>query len=498
MKKSLLFLILVTGSIFLFSQNYQCINGNITCMFEDEEADYYAISIDSVQTNPGFVSYFNFPVVGKADWYSDCWSDDWPSWIGRKIDVFPNGDHHFYNFNDEPVLIKAEASTGTSWTCYQFDDGNYFESTVVEVVQLDFLGLTDSVKKISFQLKDPSGNNLAHSVNDKQLWISKNYGMVKAINFKLFPDLDDLVTYYGVKEFELVGISDPLTGIQNLTVEDIFSFDVGDKFHVHQFSHLMGFHYDLYEIKKVIAKEIVNNSLLISYDRCARSEIHELGGNDTVVLYQDTITNTIDLLSNTYKALDFAPRKFSFTGDSAWHEYFWYEQSMNENFGRTQKKQIDGFISSYPHDCIELIITKNKIYEYHTYIDGLGGPYWEYSDFGNSYFNGLVYYKLGDEEWGEPYDCDSLLTGINNMNVNPALVTIAPNPMTFESQINIHNPDHHPIRIIVYNTLGEKIVEKKTRGEKMNLARNDLGRGLFFIKVIDANTLLGSYKLIVK
>ena len=171
---------------------------------------------------------------------------------------------------------------------------------------------------------------------------------------------------------------------------------------------------------------------------------------------------------------------------------------MNENFGRTQKKQIDGFISSYPHDCIELIITKNKIYEYHTYIDGLGGPYWEYSDFGNSYFNGLVYYKLGDEEWGEPYDCDSLLTGINNMNVNPALVTIAPNPMTFESQINIHNPDHHPIRIIVYNTLGEKIVEKKTRGEKMNLARNDLGRGLFFIKVIDANTLLGSYKLIVK
>jgi len=484
---------------FLYAQDYQCVKENITYMFAYENG-YYAIAIDSVLNHPGYDSYYNFPVIGGEDNFGWCLSGNWPSWIGRKIDVYPNGDHLFFNCNSKAILIKTQSQTGDSWISFVFADGRYVESGVENIVLLDFLGLTDSVKIITFQVKDENGNNLAHDLNDKQLKISKNFGMVRALNFKLFPDLYDWNAYSSVQEFSLAGLSDPEVGVQNLTFDEIYSFDEGDEFHVHDYMHYMeGYSLDWYEILHLSSKESNNNSLMLTYDRCARREIHNFSsGFDTVYFYQDTIIENVNPEGYICGGLNYPPEKFFIDGDTNYYEYSWFNQGVSTAFDRMGKVRIDGYYSAYPHDCIEEVITKSKYYEYDYFLDGLGGPYWDYGDFGNHYYRGLVYYNIAGEEWGTPYNCDSLLTGYQKNGFQSAAITFAPNPMKEWTKITFPNQHHRVCRISIFNSLGKIVFEKVSLEDQVIIERKNLDKGLYIVQINDGETLLKSEKLIIK
>jgi hypothetical protein len=86
----------------------------------------------------------------------------------------------------------------------------------------------DSVKTITITLKDNGGNIKSHGLNGSQIKLSKSFDILIAINIPDFPRYDPL--NYDVLNSTLAGIDYPVMGLQNITVAQIFDFNVGDIF----------------------------------------------------------------------------------------------------------------------------------------------------------------------------------------------------------------------------------------------------------------------------
>lgn len=500
MKKGVFFLLTLLTGFTTFSQDYQCIKADAVYLFDN----YYttrAIAIDSVQDHPGYQSFYNFHVIGEDDYsWPECLSKEWPSWIGPKTDIYTNGDHFFFNYLLEPILIKTSGNAGDSWVSYNFSDGRLIESTIFQKALTEFLGITDSVKKISFQAKDQNGIPISHSINNKQIWISKNHGLVKALNFKLFPDLNDILDY-GVEELILRGISNPETGIQNLTAREIFDFDINDEFHNWVNFWTSSSITDYKTIMTVIGKEWLSEDIVMyTKKRCGRKLYYVNMIADTTYYYDDTITETIDFNNITSMSLDALSESYTESGDSLYKDYQVTYQDFYEDFGRRTKNTYGGYFSEYPHDCIQEIITKKSanIKDYgflYGYADGLGGPY--YQDDWGMYHSGLVYYKKGDENWGTPFNCDSLLTGYFE-NPEDLRANLYPNPFHDFTRLSIDNPENKDYQFQLFNSMGVLVRESHFQTNDLIIPRENLGNGIYFYLLSTDGQFKCGGKLIVK
>lgn len=498
MKKGMLFSIALLAGFSVFSQDYQCIKDDADYFFWDGWM-YHAIAIDSVQVHPDFTSYYNFTVVGKDDYQTECYTKDWPSWFGPRTDIYTNGDHFFFNYMIEPILIKTMKNAGDSWVSYNFSDGRFIESTIYQKVQMEFLGITDSVKKITFQVKDQNGIPISHSINDKQIWISKNHGLVKAINFKLFPDLYDYFDYY-VEESDLSGISNPQVGVQNLTAREIYNYDIGDEFHIWDLTWGGGSATDFKRILTITGKEWIGDSIVIyTKKRCERKRY--FGSWDTLLLFNDTVTEIFNFNDSYWLALDEIPEKYSTMGDSSYHDYFWTMETFNEEINKRCKSLISGYFSFYPHDCIYEIITSTPVnYKDNGFTggwaDGLGG-YWNDDQGGVGNISGLVYFKKGEEEWGTPFNCDSLLTGLTITTID-AKTSVHPNPMHDWAKLTVDNPENKEYQFQLFNLMGVLLREYRFQTNDLMIQRENLGNGIYFYLLSDGQKVKQSGKLIIQ
>jgi hypothetical protein len=497
MKKLILIFWTLVCAVLALTQDYQCVKADAEYMFWDGY-EYHAIAIDSVIANQDYQSYYNFPTIGGEDENLDCLSKNWASWIGRKIDIYPNGDHLFYNYLVEPVLIKTQSEPGSSWTCYTFSDNRYVECIVYAKEEMSFLGVSDTVKKAAFQVRDQNGDPLTHQLNTKELWISRNHGLVKALNFKLFPDLSDFMDGE-ILDNDLCGISSTGTGIQNLTLDQIFNFEVGDEFHIMQYTQMIGYLYEYKAIMTVLNKYWLNDSILFFvYKRCARQHFYDHLSGDTTYYLNDTVNEFIPITNPENSGLNLLPERYLAIGDSNYYEYQWFAQSNNEEYGKLQKSLNDGFVSHFPHECIEVIITKDKYYEGETYLEGLGGPYYHYGEWGDEFYRGLVYYKKGNEEWGDPYNCDSLLSGVNEPVSTGSKVILFPNPMHSTSKLIMPGKQDGNYQLQLYNSMGLIAKELRFQSNEIIIQKSDLDEGIYFYRVNSENQVIADGKLVVQ
>lgn len=486
-----------------FTQNYECVKIDATYYYTDADftftgaQTYHAIRIDSLEVNGTTTTYYNFPVIGIENGQYECYSGDWPSWIGSRIKVEDDGTTTFYNFEDKPIIIKSHFDTGQSWICYEFYTGYYIRAYIDSMEEMTFLGLTDMVKKITFQVMDSMGNLYPHPVNYMYLLLSQNHGLIRTINFKVFPDFQDNFWGDECHEYILCGISDPEVGIQNLTMDQIFDFEIGDEFHLsdHTWVGWDTDHFDF--IKIVLDKEINGSEFTYTFARCGRKEHWDSYYNTHFVWsVQDTITETISPIYTNYSTFDALPDEYIAFGDTLYYEYAWATQHLNPDFNRMQKTIYEGYYSSYPHDCIEQIITdKSEFWDEHFY-EGLGGPYWEQITYWSSHRK-IIYFKKGDDEWGEPFDCDSLLVNTQPINKQKFGITIAPNPMKDFTRINVAISGQQNVKIAIYNSMGEKVRENLITNELI-LQKEGLHPGIYLIRVFESNKLIGTKKLVIK
>ncbi|MEZ5082103.1 MAG: T9SS type A sorting domain-containing protein [Bacteroidales bacterium] len=502
MKRTIFITCLAIFFVNVSSQNFECIKTDAVYYFTDVdlsftgEHQYKAIRIDSTAINSDTTTYFQFPVIGIENWQWDCYSGNWPSWIGKNIDVKADGTTIFYNLENAPVTIKPQMDTGTEWYCLTFYTGSIIKAHVVSIEEMTFLGITEMVKKIGFQAYNGMGEPMIHPVNYMYLLVSQNHGLIRSINFKVFPDLIDNFWGDECHEYEICGISEPEIGIQNLTIDRIYDFEVGDEFHIYEYSWEGTSANNFKYIKTVIGKEVINDEITYTYSRCGRKQIYENVPNfDTVLLIQDTIMETILPYYPGHEALNQLPDQYLSSGDTTYLEYAWGRQFLEAEYNKTGKLLVEGYFSYYPHDCIEEFITGESIFWDEYYYEGLGGPYWDQTVYWSSKRD-LVYYKKDNETWGEPYNCDSLLVSQSEISLDELSITIAPNPMKDYTRITIYNPGQQKTTIALYTIMGQ--IAKEERSTEMEIKKGEIQPGIYLIRVFESDRLVGTKKLVVE
>jgi hypothetical protein len=172
---------------FISSQNYRVLQPGRTSMFQSENGNILGMRVDSVKNDGNDTVFYLLKNLQQVDY--ECYQLEGPSWMGDRITIKPNGESIFYNLDQEEILIKTRAVQGESWVCYSTSSLSFI--AMVDSIRLsEFLGLTDSVRYISFQAQNGDGQNISHYINAKKIAISKNYGLTGTINFFNFPDIE--------------------------------------------------------------------------------------------------------------------------------------------------------------------------------------------------------------------------------------------------------------------------------------------------------------------
>ena len=225
MKKKIITIMLeiLIGSFGLLGQNYQTINSKRISLFMSDNGLIKCIRIDSVRNDGDSIFYPFYTIIDVG---AGCYTPYKASWIGDKVIIRSDGYNIFFNLNKDSIKIKTKANSGETWNAYQQNDTTIIYAKIISIDTLSFIGLTDSVKTIEFQAYDTSHNPIENVLNAKTILISKNYGIIKTLNFAEFSDI------YSCQEFNLAGITDPQKGIKNLTEKDIFNFNIGDEIHI--------------------------------------------------------------------------------------------------------------------------------------------------------------------------------------------------------------------------------------------------------------------------
>ncbi len=148
--KTFLFLTVLSFSFhsFLFAQQYQTFNSVRTVLFEGLYNDVKALRIDSVQFQTDSILY---PMKNIRENGFGCFNFNGASWTGDKILVKNNGDNFFFNMNNDTILIKTLALLNDTWTCYEVPGAFYIQASVIAATIENVVGISDSVKTITFQ-----------------------------------------------------------------------------------------------------------------------------------------------------------------------------------------------------------------------------------------------------------------------------------------------------------------------------------------------------------
>lgn len=508
MKKAITILALQLATVHVMAQDYQCIRTDAQFFFTDGQIQKMVV-IDSVSVNNGIQTICFRPTIADSLDNSGCFTMHGASWIGRRLIADPEGASVFINQVNEPVTIMTGAETGNTWKCYDFPNGNYIMATVEEIFPYEFLGITDKVKKITFQACDTSGVAISNQVNNKYLLLSQNYGLVRTLNFNLFPDKTAHNINYNnlhCREFELCGLNEAKNGVKNLTAADVYNFDVGDEIHTH-YRRSYG---EFDELNTYLQHHILDKSYSLQLDtvnytvyRCGYKKDEYFDGNNNtwVITYTYYSYNSnIEYFLGPDPIIDLYPE--GFTIDSSYWEFWIYTLNTQEYFSTTNrsfKRNYQEFWSNYPHDCLE---PSWDFTEFDYFVEGVGGPFYDHPpDPYSTEIYHPVYYKKGVEEWGTPLNmtiCDTTTSAEQSVTVYSPLAEVHPNPMNEQAVVTVHYHGEPVCSFSLFDMTGREVLTTEFRAPEWTFDRGKLPHGLYFYSVSVNEKFVATGKLMVQ
>jgi hypothetical protein len=479
-----------------FAQDYQCIRDNATYLYSD--GTYIkAIRVDSVVSTTEGLIYYNYPTLSWDD-EMDCYNRYSPSWIGRKVLVKPNGDNIFYNRNNEPITIKTLNNIGESWNLF-LD----IQATIVDVQSMEFLGLVDSVKTISVSYKKSNGEN-GKQAKEQLLLLSKNYGLIKTINFKLFPDMTEELFIYNefCTSFELVGISDPLVGIKNLTVDMVYDVNIGDEIDTyHQWEGLSGYYEESKYKKHFLQKEFSPYNDTVTY------MIHKCGWTMKIIPYSGTYYYYFhDTVFASYyigydPVINALPNEVVPNG---YDEFSVIIATYHDGTGKLLKTEWPGFFPcNYISDSCLCVLESKDIKEIGSdmryYYESLGNYFFHTHINDGTEWSVPVYYESANILWGIPYgfNCDDFVTSEKEWTISQNEPLISPNPLHDRAKLTIDNPENKEYQFQLFNSMGVLVREYYFQTNELMIPRENLGNGIYFYLLNDDGQFKCGGKLII-
>ena len=482
----------------LLAQNYQNICTTGTTLYKPVSTYFKAFRLDSLEplgnNDTMFISYRTI----RDTSYWDCRDTTNGSILGREILKKHNGWFYFFNSLNDSIRLNTQATLNETWKFCDLPNNCYVQAKVTSIINDSVLGMIDQVKIITFQAKNSSNVNISNILNQKYIKLSQHWGLSQMLDVYFIPT--DTMKYV------LVGKTVLVLGIQNITWQQIFDFNVGDEFDYFG-GEISGYYqeYHKYEIYNVLEKTAYgNDSVIYSMEYCRRDTILETGVITTV---HDTITvnyNFQQLANDNASWFNKLPEEFLNQVNVA-NTY-----TRNFAYNNRQTKSItiwgDLFYSSPP--CWSFYYPQCDYaplqYKYN-YAEGLGSVY--YSEFctslggGHSVINNLVYYKKGSETWGTPValNCWVLTSAESLQEKVDRAIHIVPNPVETESKIWFDTQNQNEkVTFVLTDYLGRNVTQFYTESLPYTFNRTGLPNGIYIITVYDKEGVLkGRAKLII-
>ena len=421
MKKFVLFSTVFLIFLNVSAQNYQNICSPGKSLYASNSI-IKGFRIDSiVPFGNADTLFLSFPAARDTSGY--CLDTTGGSVLGSRAIRYHDGWFNFFNYRHDTIFFNARARVNDSWKFVSLPQKAYLEARVHGMAVDSFAGVTDSVKIIFLQAKDSLGLNINNIFNSKEIRLSKNFGFAKIYDLYLLPL--DTVAYL------LAGKSQPSIGLQEVTVQDIYDFNIGDEFHFTGYEETLAnntFVYDWKEIWTILDKtfSVPTDSVTYEIRKCRLTLITRQVYGDTVSYSKSDTT-----VNQSYDFLQLAvlpqftrfPDEYTIrNSQSGIHQYYW------------RTSQYDQRMMKGDFQCPSRICTPTcyffspEVCQYYEFTKGLGMTkdykyYYNYGSF--NYSHQLVWYKKGPETWGTPVaaDCQQWFP----------YLTCTPNPVILES-----------------------------------------------------------------
>lgn len=469
----------------LLCQNYQTVHSDRIVFFEGNAYNnsVRCIRVDSTKKVDGDSVFYPNPSILELNYW--CLSPTVASWIGKKIIV--NSDFNiFFNLNGDSIKIKNNAKLNESWIAYKLIDSMFIVAKIKSIDTLTFSGLLDSVKTIIFQAYSKDSIVIKHVINSKTISISKNYGFIKTLSFFMFPTF--ITSYYNQYDtvYNLIGFTNPRTGITNLTKKEVYNFDVGDEIHeVYQITCALRQdckNTTTKTIRRYLKKETKGDSIIYKVEIKQNKFIESPDENSTSYLI-----DTINFVVKSDSIFDKLPGEPIYEYPMA----YLYNMYVSENGIRTKVKQSEVDWIVYQDDnCWQSYIVDGCFPAYE-YIEGIGGPYyWCEGWFFEEEKNEVVYYKKGETVWGTPL----VITDIIDTEIKNS-VTIYPNPCDHILNIKV-STENLPCHFTLFDNSGKLLEEFSLHDEYITINVEKYSNGFYFYRIINKKNSVINGKLL--
>lgn len=130
-----------------------------------------------------FISEIDFRTF---DFFYQCLDTNQAGSFGKKYVHTIYGIDTFFNYVNNPIIINTQATINDSWTLYANLGDTTIQATVVSVDTMTINNTLDSIKTISIQAY--KGVNSINVINNNQMTLSKNNGIVTPFKWYFFPN----------------------------------------------------------------------------------------------------------------------------------------------------------------------------------------------------------------------------------------------------------------------------------------------------------------------
>lgn len=459
--------------------------GNYMSIVPDRVASYlfdvyvyfkFARVISQEQKETG-TSYYFAPTIEFVDFW--CYSFE-KSFLGEKMVMLPNGDDLFFNNSQDTIRIKTLASTGEEWKVYQ-DDEIIIHGTVLDHDIMEFMGITDSVKTIGLQVFNMEMSPIDHEINSFTLKLSKNHGLLQALNFIVFPhSVYSEYPGFELHKISLAGMTDPDIGVTNLTWDKVHDHQPGDELHVKSESSDLDSWSRTYSITRFLSRTDQDGEVFYEIERRIRKESQEYGGEETNTFNHDTIVWSPGI----NQEFDVFAGQPIIGG-----EYEYSATGHTQNFN-TKTINVYDFYSN-GDNCWDEVIWDDCI-AFLSYSKGLGGPYYSCSYGWIDMHRTLVYYKKGETTWGNPL----IITSVDEVATSRQ-VQLFPNPARDSFMVRL-SEDDLPARFELMDAGGKMLIVENIDHKQNTIDACHLAEGMYFYRIISSNKNVYSGKLLLK
>ena len=263
-RPALLFLLLLYG-VAAVAQNYQPLQAGVKRYFRNSEGYLRGMRIDSVLSQGNDLIYY--PFHSPRGFNYDVWGTQLNpaggSWLGKQVIAKPDGTFLFDNIWGDTVKLQTQSHTGDSWIFYDDITSLYYRATVIDEQQETVLGQTDSVKTIEIAAYDGQVQVTADPADGLQIRLSKEHGVVQAIDLHTFPYHPPGMSYQPGYDrlLDLVNLTDTeltflLFDFTYPTTREMYDWNVGDAYQYETRYHTWS-NYPNYEYDSIVSKTVL-------------------------------------------------------------------------------------------------------------------------------------------------------------------------------------------------------------------------------------------------